>query len=434
MESSSQLQSQQGLRSRPHDDDCHDSCHDGNDERRSQQQQQHVGDTTGQGSSNRDSFQSALDSSSGYQSPGKQVATTHDDETALAVNAAARKNRFNMERNAIVTMIPLISEHASPHRAANLASVTVTLQDDQAQEPHHQQSAQKRRKRRAPSQAATTVKGDPVETPGANDILCGRGKHIAEHVGCLRFRALIREQKSEYNVHRFKYEKGALARQVLEQVASMDPPGRFLSQGSDGLWRDVSATKALEKVSQALREKKWDHPIGASSKCETEAVDRNADAERNVNGSDKCNAHRRRERLQLAPNHPNSHISPSDMRRRVRAGARVSVYDPSTDTYSMGVIRKRLSTRLQVEMFHAASGAPNVRDVDLNRDKIRIDSRKLVMNSRNRKEDRVMNDERIADGGSDDDDQPLPLDHASEQMIGGTACEYAHNRAQIQNT
>jgi len=54
-------------------------------------------------------------------------------------------------------------------------------------------------------------------------------------------------------------QKGALALQVVKRVASLNPPGRFLELQPDGrTWKEISRKKAVEKASQALREKKWD--------------------------------------------------------------------------------------------------------------------------------------------------------------------------------
>lgn len=95
----------------------------------------------------------------------------------------------------------------------------------------------------------------PAE-PHPNDVVLGRGNNIANHPGNLLFRQLVLEQKSAYNSAP-RQEKGMIASSIVERVRTLDPPGRFLELGDDGLFRDVQEHRVLEKTCQACRERKW---------------------------------------------------------------------------------------------------------------------------------------------------------------------------------
>ena len=50
--------------------------------------------------------------------------------------------------------------------------------------------------------------------------------------------------------------KGTVAELVINEIACLDPPGRFLEPQADQRFREVSRKRAIEKTCQALREKK----------------------------------------------------------------------------------------------------------------------------------------------------------------------------------
>jgi hypothetical protein len=62
----------------------------------------------------------------------------------------------------------------------------------------------KRRKTSRPKVEPFTVKGEPVSTPHANDVLLGRGKAILDHAGNRRFRNFVREKKENYLINSWK--------------------------------------------------------------------------------------------------------------------------------------------------------------------------------------------------------------------------------------
>lgn len=108
-----------------------------------------------------------------------------------------------------------------------------------------------------------------IANPGPNDILCGRGGGTNAHSGNIKFRKLVAAHKLRYLAAN-KSDKPGVARDVVREWRSMDPPGRFLAKvdgtkrtpaypASDNdksvLWYDVGDKKAREKASQCLRER-----------------------------------------------------------------------------------------------------------------------------------------------------------------------------------
>lgn len=110
-----------------------------------------------------------------------------------------------------------------------------------------------------------------VHQPHRHDVLCGRGGGINSHPGNQTFRNWVREKKEAYNLAANKIEKAKVSRDVLDQVANLDPPGRFLQReelpGESGpVWVEIDDMKAMAKTSQALRE--GAPAIRAKAKCE----------------------------------------------------------------------------------------------------------------------------------------------------------------------
>lgn len=98
---------------------------------------------------------------------------------------------------------------------------------------------------------------EPIEIPGENDVLCGRGGSINSHKGNEQFRDLVEKRKRVYLTARFKREKRLIASSIVAEIRAMDPPGRFLARKGNkdtGFWYDIGDEKARDKTSQALRE------------------------------------------------------------------------------------------------------------------------------------------------------------------------------------
>jgi len=96
----------------------------------------------------------------------------------------------------------------------------------------------------------------PIADPNENDVLCGRGGRINSHVGNVQFRDIINSRKKEYLAKTTKkLEKAHIAAAIINDIRSMQPPGRFLKEdGKTGMWFDIGDAKAIKKTGQALRE------------------------------------------------------------------------------------------------------------------------------------------------------------------------------------
>ena len=95
----------------------------------------------------------------------------------------------------------------------------------------------------------------PVADPNQNDVLCGRGGRINAHEGNVQFRDIVQSHKKVYLAKTTKkLEKAHIAARIVEQIRSMNPPGRFLKEDPDGMWFDIGDAKAIKKAGQALRE------------------------------------------------------------------------------------------------------------------------------------------------------------------------------------
>ena len=94
-----------------------------------------------------------------------------------------------------------------------------------------------------------------VNSPNRNDVLCGRGGKINNHVGNRQFRAIVETHKDRYQAAS-KAEKALIARQIIDEIRLMNPPGRFLSKSLENPshWFEEKKEIALKKTSQALRE------------------------------------------------------------------------------------------------------------------------------------------------------------------------------------
>ena len=76
------------------------------------------------------------------------------------------------------------------------------------------------------SDAAYTT--DPNNFPIAqNDVLCGRGGLTNHHPGNIFFRRLVRIKQEAYLLAS-KRDKAGVAREIVELVRTLVPPGRFL--------------------------------------------------------------------------------------------------------------------------------------------------------------------------------------------------------------
>jgi len=118
---------------------------------------------------------------------------------------------------------------------------------------NHQQQQQQQQQQQVP----------PPIVPTDHDVLSGRGVNIAQHPGNERFRALVNSRyDSNYCTQYSTTEKRAVAKEIIDHIRSLCPPGRFLkrlvrpkhSRGLEGPWEELSEQEAIKKTCQALRD------------------------------------------------------------------------------------------------------------------------------------------------------------------------------------
>jgi hypothetical protein len=96
--------------------------------------------------------------------------------------------------------------------------------------------------------------GKAFQLPTANDVLFGKGHVSQTHPGNRHYRNIIVSKKRLYVKTKKHREKDAIARQVLHEIQTLDPPGRFMARTKDGMWQIQGEAMAISKIKQALRE------------------------------------------------------------------------------------------------------------------------------------------------------------------------------------
>lgn len=96
------------------------------------------------------------------------------------------------------------------------------------------------------------------------DVLCGRGGLTNQHAGNEWFRRLVRSNRGLYRSCP-KHTKLLVAKAIVQAVQQQDPPGRFLEVADKdaGTWIQINYKRAVDKTSQALREKEQPAPGSA---------------------------------------------------------------------------------------------------------------------------------------------------------------------------
>ena len=94
-----------------------------------------------------------------------------------------------------------------------------------------------------------------IITPSQNDVLLGRGASTNNHHGNKYFRNVVKQHQDGYLVAKNNFEKYITTMEILKNIRSLNPPGRFiLKDATSKLWNDVGDDKSRRKISQALRE------------------------------------------------------------------------------------------------------------------------------------------------------------------------------------
>ena len=125
--------------------------------------------------------------------------------------------------------------------------------------------------------------GQAFSMPTSNDVLFGKGHVSQTHPGNRHYRNIIVSKKRLYVKTKKHREKDAIARQVLHEIQTLDPPGRFLARTKDGMWSIQGEVMAISKIKQALRENNSRKNFNPSVWCQddsnaniSQVVDRNA--------------------------------------------------------------------------------------------------------------------------------------------------------------
>jgi hypothetical protein len=119
-------------------------------------------------------------------------------------------------------------------------------------------------RRKPPVEVESSVDDEGI--PDHDVLLLGRGPLVHNHPGNRWLRDRIQEQKGEYDkAASSKKERLAVASEIVRQIATRNPPGRFLEptqedQQQEGRpsrssehWVAVGEQQAIDKVHQALR-------------------------------------------------------------------------------------------------------------------------------------------------------------------------------------
>jgi hypothetical protein len=91
---------------------------------------------------------------------------------------------------------------------------------------------------------------------GDNDVYCGRGSQCFNHIGNRRFRDIVLDNLSRYNLAMTKFEKSAIIYEVVETIRKESPNGGFVKKDlENGQYYEVGDFHAVSR-SHSLR-----HPV-----------------------------------------------------------------------------------------------------------------------------------------------------------------------------
>jgi len=95
--------------------------------------------------------------------------------------------------------------------------------------------------------------------PVSNDVMLGRGACTNNHPGNKHFRNVVKKHLGDYLAAKNNYEKYLTTMDILTNIRSLKPPGRFILQDKKTkLWNEVGDDKARRKINEALRENACD--------------------------------------------------------------------------------------------------------------------------------------------------------------------------------
>jgi hypothetical protein len=176
-------------------------------------------------------------------------------------------NRKRQRRQAAAVVVESLWNNNNNNNGNPTATATATIDDINAASGR-KSTAQPRPVLNVPPRGI-----GPIADPNENDVLCGRGGRINSHAGNVQFRDTIHSRKKEYLAPSTKkLEKAHIAAGIVNDIRTMDPPGRFLKEDKGtGLWFDIGDAKAIKKTGQALREDAPDirPEIGGTGDCDS---------------------------------------------------------------------------------------------------------------------------------------------------------------------
>lgn len=97
---------------------------------------------------------------------------------------------------------------------------------------------------------------EAIIKPASNDVLLGRGAGTNNHLGNKYFRNIVKEHQDGYLVAKNNFEKYLTTVDILTNVKSLNPPGRFILQDkSTKLWNEVGDDKSKAQNKPSVERK-----------------------------------------------------------------------------------------------------------------------------------------------------------------------------------
>ena len=96
----------------------------------------------------------------------------------------------------------------------------------------------------------------PSEKPHSNDVLLVRKTIARKHKGNKILIRIAEAKMDQYQNAFFRDEKKMIAQDIVNEIKSLNPPGRFLEaeNGNCSKWNEVDNARCVEKACQTLRE------------------------------------------------------------------------------------------------------------------------------------------------------------------------------------
>ena len=121
----------------------------------------------------------------------------------------------------------------------------------QQQELQRQQQQQQQQQQEQRQQQTQEEDRDAENKPKEADVLCGRGGKVNKHAGNIVYRKVVEYNKSYYqSVH--KKHRILVSQSIVKAIINYG--GRFMGRKGKE-WSPICFKKAVQKTSQALRER-----------------------------------------------------------------------------------------------------------------------------------------------------------------------------------